>query len=38
MQYADDLEDLLAQALLADFNLQAEDGSPRVVRLLCAVF
>ena len=32
MQYADELEDLLAGALLADFNTQTEDGSPRLVR------
>ena len=33
MQHADDLEDLLAQAMLTDFNLQAEDGSPRLVHI-----
>ena len=32
VQYADELEDLLTGALMSDFNLQAEDGSPRMVR------
>ena len=30
--YADDLEDELDQAMLADFHAQLEDGSPREVR------
>ena len=37
VQYADELEDLLAGALMADFNMHTEDGSPRQVQLLLGV-
>ena len=32
--YVDDLEELLDDAILHDFNVEAQDGSPRQVRIL----